>query len=384
MEDLGSAVAATGADVQGRTSIGAKKLRILMVGMHLTKTRGGITTLTAGILNSGLSNEYEINYIASQAEDYGRLRKLILAIGALIQFIVSALISRPGLVYVHMGSNASLYRESVFGLIGKLLKKRVLIHFHAGDLDNYYPHQSSFGRRFIAYSLGMSDRVIAVSLESADQLRKLRPDLKISVIQNAIDTGEFRKRESGNAENSNIVRLLFVGAIGKLKGERDLIAAIESLKNDLPELKVSILGYGAENLRELCEERGVANQIEHLGAVSLSQRIAFYERSDIFVLPTYAEAMPMSVIEAMAAGLPVITTRVGGIPELIDDEKEGLLFEPGDVAALAQKILILANDKNARLAMGKRARQRVDEQMSFSKYIERLRNEITTVCELEK
>ena len=94
--------------------------------------------------------------------------------------------------------------------------------------------------------------------------------------------------------------------------------------------------------------------------------------------------MPMSVIEAMAAGLPVITTRVGGIPELIDDEIEGLLFEPGDVAALAQKILILANDKNTRLEMGKRARQRVDEQMSFSKYVERLRSEITNVCEVEK
>lgn len=384
IEDLSSPVTAIGG---GRTERSAlqHKLRILMVGMHLTKTRGGISTLTSGILDSGLQDEFDFKYIASQAEDFGRIRKLMLAISSILRFLVACSAWRPALVYVHMGSNASLYRESIFVLLGKLFGKKVIVHFHAGDIDKYYPFQPSIGRRFINYAIGISDRVIAVSNESAGELRELNADLKISVIVNAIDTSTFRNRQlSSTAVRSESIRLLFVGAIGKLKGENDLIAALAILCDELPQLKVSFLGFGAEHLEEKLLEKGVSHLVGHLGAVSMNERIAFYEQADIFVLPTYAEAMPMSVIEAMAAGLPVVSTRVGGIPELIDDHEEGLLFVPGDVASLVEHIRFLATNREARLMMGNKGRRRVSEQLSFSKYIYTLRDEIYSVCDPKK
>lgn len=369
---------------QEATDVGRKPC-ILMVGMHLTKTRGGITTLAAGILNSALKKDYDLKYIASQAEDFGRFRKMLLAVTSAIRFIAICILRRPDLVYVHMGSNASLYRESVFILLGKLLGKSVLTHFHAGDLDNYYPIQPRIGQKFIKDAIGLSDRLIAVSQESARQLRNLNHALSIAVIPNVIDTSAFldcvSKEDSGHRNET--VKLLFVGACGKLKGEKDLINALALLKDDGLALKVSVVGYGAENLRSMCEERGIADLVDHLGAVPMDERIAFYEQADIFVLPTYAEAMPISVIEAMAAGLPVITTAVGGIPELIDDGQEGLLFPKGNVEVLAQKISFLMKNKDARLAMGKKAQRRVREQMDFATYVERLRAELLRVCEID-
>ena len=118
------------------------KLRVLMVGMHLTKTRGGITTLIAEILNSPLRNEFEFTYIESQAEDFGKFRKVFLALQAIWRFILNCLLKNVDLIYVHIGSNASLYRESFFIILAKLFGKKVISHFHAGDVDNYYPFQN--------------------------------------------------------------------------------------------------------------------------------------------------------------------------------------------------------------------------------------------------
>lgn len=348
------------------------KPRILMVGMHLTKTRGGISTLISEILKSPLKNDFDFTYVESQAEDFGRFRKVFLALTAVFSFFGKCVFKRPPLVYVHFGSNASLYRETVFAFLAKLLKKRVVGHFHAGDIENYYPFQNKTGQKIIRAGLSLCDRLIAVSDESARQLREIVPKTKISVIPNAIDTSAFNFKS--DKKSPEFVRILFVGAIGKLKGERDLIRALAILRDKKLNLKVSFLGYGAESLQGFCDELQVSPFIEFLGAVSLEERFEFFEKADFFVLPTYAEAMPMSVIEAMAAGLPVISTNVGGIPELISDESEGFLFDCGDVSALAEKILLLAENKNLREEIGKKAREKARKNFDFEQYTKKLRN----------
>lgn len=350
----------------------AAKPRILMVGMHLTKTRGGITTLISEILKSPLKNHFEFIYVESQAEDFGKFGKTFLALTAIFSFLWKCLFARPKLVYVHLGSNASLYREAFFIFLAKILRKKIIGHFHAGDVENYYPFQSKIGQKLIRSGLNLCDGLIAVSNESARQLREITPNAKISIIPNAIDVTDFDFKTEKKSEN--FVRLLFVGAIGKLKGERDLIKALAMLRDKNLNLKVSFLGYGAESLKSYCDELKITDFIEFLGAVSLEERLGFFEKADVFVLPTYAEAMPMSVIEAMAAGLPVISTNVGGIPELIEDGENGFLFECGDVSALAEKILLLAEDKNLRQKVGKKAREKARKQFDLDQYTEKLRD----------
>ncbi len=348
------------------------KPRILTVGMHLTKTRGGITTLIAEILKSPLKDDFEFQYVSAQAEDFDRFRKFLLAAQAVSGFLKKCVRRSPDLVYVHFGGNASLYREGFFVLLAKILRIKTVGHFHAGDVENYYPFQNAAGRRFIRTALKSCDAMIVVSKESARQLLEIVPSAAIKLIPNAIETSAFDfKRE---AETDKFVRLLFVGAIGKLKGERDLLAALSILREQNLPLKVSILGYGAENLRAICEELKISHLIEFLGAVSMDERLDYYRRADIFVLPTYAEAMPMSVIEAMAAGLPVISTRVGGIPELIDDRREGLLFEPGNVAALASHIAELVADEPLRKQLGANGRRKAQNEFDFKEYAAALRD----------
>ncbi|MEQ1921585.1 MAG: glycosyltransferase [Pyrinomonadaceae bacterium] len=369
-------------DIGGRSGLADKqhaKPRILMVGMHLTKTRGGISTLTADILNSTLKNEFDFRYIASQAEDFGRLRKMLLAVRAYLYFVVSCLFYRLEAVYVHMGSNASLYRESGFVLLGKLFRKKVILHFHAGDVDEYLPRQPKPGRSFIGLGLRSADRIIAVSERSASQVAEIVPIEKITVIPNAIDISAFKElpERFQQVNSDGAIRLLFVGAAGKLKGESDLIKALHLLKDNDPPLKASFLGYGTEEL----DQTGIGDMIEHLGPVSLNDRLTFYQNADIFVLPTYAEAMPISVIEAMAAGLPVITTPVGGIPEIVDDTIEGYLCPVRDYKTLAEKISYLARNADVRTRIGRAARNRAVKEMDFGNYVDALRYELASAAQ---
>lgn len=347
--------------------------KILMVGMSLTKTRGGISTLISEILNSDLNSDFAVEYIESQAEDFKGFNKLILALKAVFLFVVKILTKNPSLVYVHIGSNASLYRESFFVVLAKIFGKKTVAHFHAGNVDEYLEKQSKSGRKFISWAIGQSDKLIAVSKDSAEKLQKLAPKNEIEIIVNAIDTKPFEFSQNRFENRSTIVRLLFVGAMGKLKGETDLADAIKIISTKNTDFRVSFLGFGGENLQKYCAEIRIENFIEFVGAVSLTERLAFFEKADIFVLPTYAEAMPMSVIEAMAAGLPIVSTTVGGIPELIEESEEGFLIEPANAQKLAEKLSILISDKDLRIKMGKKAQEKVGKELDFRVYTEKLK-----------
>jgi O-antigen/teichoic acid export membrane protein/glycosyltransferase involved in cell wall biosynthesis len=347
--------------------------RVLMVGAHLTRTLGGITTMIKEILNSPLAEEFEFRHIESQADESGRIGKLTLAIEALVKFVAAILLWRPHVAYVHVGGNASLYRKIPFIALARLLGCQAVTHFHAGDFDFYYDKQSRFGRWLIRRGLGLSHRLIAVSEALGKRLHELEHGKKVSVVPNGIETAVFGVQR---ASSTGCVRLLFVGAMGRLKGERDLTSALNAVVPFEPSLRVMMLGHGVEKIRPSLERSVAWPRIEHLGPVAADQRISFFKHADIFVLPTYAEGMPVSVLEAMAAGLPVITTPVGGIPELIEDGVEGFLISPGDVQALEDRIALLVGDAKLRQRMGARARlkaQQFDESIMMERLGELLR-----------
>ncbi len=346
--------------------------RILMVGPHRTRTLGGISTMIDGLLRAAPAAGCAMRHIASQCDETRGWRKLGLAVRALLQMVWAIIWWRPQVTMIHVGSNASLYRKAVFTTVARWLGQRVVTHFHAGDFDHYYARQSRFGQRWIRSGLQRSHKLIAVSQASAQRLRELLPAANVVMIPNGIQTREFAPLPR---ERDAWVRLLFVGGMGKLKGERDLLRALQLAVARVPHLRVSLLGHGAESVAALCDEGGLRAHIEHLGPVPPAARARFFRAADFFVLPSYGEGMPMSVLEALAAGLPVLATNVGGIPELITHGVEGLLLAPGQVQELAERIVLLANDSQLRSQMGQAALTKA-QQFDEQRVMERLMNEL--------
>jgi glycosyltransferase involved in cell wall biosynthesis len=347
--------------------------RILMVGPHQTRTLGGISTVTNELLRSLIKSEFAIHHIASQVDEYRQGGKFMLALAALLRFTLMLFWWRPDLTYVHVGSNASLYRKAFFITLARCFRQTILTHFHAGDFDHYYDRQSRMGKWWIRSGLRQSHRLVAVSQASAKRLKELFPETKVVMIPNGIEIAEFAKTMRPAA---SYVRLLFVGAMGKLKGERDLLQAVHQAAARVPSLRLLLLGHGAETMEQLCHQYRLWPIIEHLGPVPYNKRHTFFQQADFFVLPSYGEGMPIALLEAMAAGLPIIATRVGGIPELIENEVEGFLIEPGDITTLAARIECLANDPVLRDRMGARSRekaQQFDHQVMISQLTQEIR-----------
>ena len=163
------------------------------------------------------------------------------------------------------------------------------------------------------------------------------PAKKVKVLYNPCPI--IKTKDEMLQHNVKRKTILYAGTVCHRKGYDDLIRAFAKIAKKYPDWNVVLAGNGEEEKgRAISKELGIANQVEFLGWVSGEQKDKAFRESMIFCLPSYAEGFPMAVLDAWAYGLPVITTPVGGIPDVAKDGKNMLLFNPGDIDALAQQM----------------------------------------------
>jgi glycosyltransferase involved in cell wall biosynthesis len=222
-----------------------------------------------------------------------------------------------------------------------------------------------------------SDALIAVSKYTVDELTELYgiEEEKIHVIYNGVDVEKFKPRpnraemhrEFGLEEDHKIV--LFVGRLYHRKGLEILLRSIPPVLREFSKVKFVISGKGfkkkEENLRILAQELNIEENVKFLGYVPDEKLPSLYSASDIFVLPAIYENFPFAILEAQAAGLPVISTKVGGIPEFLVDNENGFVIDPGDSTQLTQRLLALLQDAKLAKEMGDRGRKLIEEKFDW-------------------
>jgi glycosyltransferase involved in cell wall biosynthesis len=168
--------------------------------------------------------------------------------------------------------------------------------------------------------------------------------------------------------------ILCVGRLTPVKGQAVLLAACEQLVQAGRQMRLRLVGAGPDRERLEAETvaRGLQPYVEFAGAVNQEQIQAFYRCADLFVLPSFAEGIPVVLMEALAMEIPCVTTWITGIPELIRPGQEGLLVVPGDERALTEAIVQLMDDPTLRLRLGRAGRQRVMEQYDLQRNTARL------------
>ncbi|MYF99730.1 glycosyltransferase family 4 protein [Candidatus Poribacteria bacterium] len=198
----------------------------------------------------------------------------------------------------------------------------------------------------------------AAVVSCSDGLRDLAhatdADVKIDIIPDGFDPDSFEPIQRN--PNPDVVRCLAIGRLIPRKGFQFLIRALPQIIDKVnSQFEIEIIGDGPyeDTLVELAEELGVNTHINFAGSVKYPDLPQKYREADIFILPSLAEGMPLVVLEAMGTGLPIIASRVEGIDELVEDDLNGALFDPGDVDRLAECIIKLINEGEARIEMGK-------------------------------
>jgi glycosyltransferase involved in cell wall biosynthesis len=156
-------------------------------------------------------------------------------------------------------------------------------------------------------------------------------------------------------------KLLFVGRLAELKGVTVLLEALRQIKKDQPDVELTIVGDGPDRVRfeSVAHSLDVADRVRFVGARSQRQVAAHLAETDVFVLPSFAEGVPVTLMEALASGVPVVATRVGGVAELVEHGTNGYLVHPGEPGPLADALLALLDDPGTRNRFGEAGRARV-------------------------
>ncbi len=164
-------------------------------------------------------------------------------------------------------------------------------------------------------------------------------------------------------------RLLYTGRLAAAKGLPVLLESLALLKQSQPNVELLIVGDGGDrpSLETQVQRLGLTAQVKFLGYQSQAQVRDWMQITDVFVLPSFAEGVPVSLMEAMAAGVPVVTTRIAGISELVEEGQSGFLVPPGHIEALTQALDKLLGDAPLRQALGETGRRKVEAEFTIQR-----------------
>jgi glycosyltransferase involved in cell wall biosynthesis len=353
-------------------------MRVIMIGPGKDVV-GGITTLVE-VLVPALEQRVDLLYFPTvysrPIKESGRFsgRNIILAFSQYLRFLPVLFRFRPQVIHLHTSQGIAWLKDTFFIFVGKLYGARIVLHVHAADFDSLYGSRGRFFQWYSRWAMSLSSAVISVSDQWKLRLQGIVSARKVFSFTNCIAVNSF----PAYAANRTIdqVRALFIGSIGKRKGAFDLLEALGRIKSRGLVLPIVIAGYedhegNLDKARRRIEQLQLADSCELPGMVGGDKKAALFASANLLVLPSYNEGLPMAILEGMQAGMAVVSTPVGGIPEIVRDGYNGFLVPPGDIDALAEKLFILAGSPDLCLQMGKRSREMV-EKLDVKPYVDRL------------
>jgi glycosyltransferase involved in cell wall biosynthesis len=326
-------------------------------------------------LTAGLGASYEVR-VLNNVKTTPPGRTLLAGVWAqavlLARLLRELSLWRPALVHLHTCSDLTFWRSALDLLLARLFLRRVVLHVHGGRFVRFLEGLGAGLRAVARFVLHSSDRVVVLGEEWERALRPwCRPD-RVVVVPNGV-----RVPTPAPLRDLPAPRVLCVAALHPDKGQRDLLRALARSEVP-PEATVTFLGDEAapgerEELSALARTLMLEGRVSAPGVARGASLDRYLAQAEVFCLPSYYEGLPMAVLEAMAAGLPVVVSRVGSIPDVVRDGLDGYLFEPGDVPVLAERLSRLLRDPERARAMGAAARARVAERFSLERAEERVR-----------
>lgn len=249
----------------------------------------------------------------------------------------------------------------------------VIVSLRGSDVPGYDPHQKNLERAhrvllpLTRWIWRRASRVVAVCESLGRLALRTDPGLQYSVIPNGVDLNRFRPSARRHQRRDGKIRCVAVARLVERKGIGDLIQAVATLEPGTVELEILGSGPDEQLLKDLASRLGVRRHVIFAGSVGRGEIPGHYRDADIFTLASWEEAFGNVFAEAMASGLPIVGSAVGGIPELVEHGKNGYLVPPRDPRALAAAIRLLADNPELRAEMGRRNRAQAEANLSWAR-----------------
>ncbi|MEJ7567604.1 MAG: glycosyltransferase family 4 protein [Gaiellaceae bacterium] len=257
-----------------------------------------------------------------------------------------------------------LLRDVIFIAIGNVLRKPVIVHLHGGSFGNYFLSRRRLTRLALRATIGRAAIGIVLTENLRPSLECILPKERVVVVSNGVDL--LSPIDSVTAPVGE-VRFLFLSSLIPSKGTLVFLEAFAEAFNVRPSLRATMAGTWPsaelqDEMRGLAERLEVQHVVNFVGPVYGEEKASLFADADAFCLPSYypLEGQPLVVIEAMAAGLPVIATAWRGIADTVDDEVTGFLIARADAGLLAERMIYLADRPDERQRLGRAGRVRYE------------------------
>jgi glycosyltransferase involved in cell wall biosynthesis len=326
--------------------------RVLFLGPDVP---GGMSASIRALMESPLGENYQLEFVATHRGTYGIPRRIAIFAAALARMTWWSLRGRGRLVHVHGTKRGSMFRKAVCVLVAKALRRQVVLHLHSGPGDIAI-FKASLGRGgiwFLRLGIGRADAVVAVSEASAAAIGDAFGVPAIMVIPNLIAPVAAGADAAG--EDGRPIAVYLGGFENSVKGGAVLLEALATAEFGGGRVLLAGPGEPSDRDRHLIEAR---DAVEWRGWLDPAAKADVLRAAQIFVLPSTSEGLPMALLEAMAYGLAIVATPVGGVPETVEAGADAMLVPAGDPTALRDALVDLLDDRELRRRLGAAARER--------------------------
>lgn len=259
------------------------------------------------------------------------------------------------IVHIHTSSKGSFLRKSMVMNVAKFFKKKTILHIHGSEFKVFYDKSPKIIKKYIKKTFDKTDCIIVLSKQWKEIISQYTDNTNIQIVYNPIKIQEQNDLEKPI--------FLFMGRLGKRKGVFDIF---EAAKNVCNEAILDLYGDGD------IDKSFAPENVNLHGWASGNEKEEIFKNAGVLLLPSYNEGLPISILEAMSHGMPIISTPVGGITEAVKNNDNGFIIDCGDTKALAEKINVLC-DKDLRKKMGQESFRIVKEKFDVEIIKQRLK-----------
>lgn len=321
--------------------------KILFLGVSM-KTKGGMTAVLVSYKKYIAGMQFIPTWRLGN-----KLMKSWYALQAMVRIWFQCVFNKNiEIVHIHGAANASFYRCKLFIKLAKILGKKAILHEHAADFVEFYNNSSS--KEDITETINKCDSLIVLSNSWKAYFISIGvvPD-KVYVLNNIVSPPEIKIMK----RNDDKLHLLYMGEISNRKGVFDLLNAISENKDYFKDnLLLKIGGNEVDgDIKGFIKEKGLGSFVSYEGWIAGEYKNKCLNWEDVYILPSYNEGLPIAILEAMSYSHPIISTPVGGIPEIIENYKNGILVQPGNLKEIAESIKYYIEHKESINEHGKKS-----------------------------
>jgi glycosyltransferase involved in cell wall biosynthesis len=351
-----------------------KKPVVLLLGPQLGAV-SGVSAHLEILLRSQLAAEFELAHftVGSEGRSESVLRRWWRLATSPFALAATIRARRPAIVHLNSSLNrGAFWRDAVYMMVARLTGTRLLYQVHGGALPQDFLGASRLARALLQWVLRLPDAIVVLAAAELAAYREFLPGCRIRLIANAIDCAPLLSLPRAPRTASQPLRLIYLGRLIREKGLYELLQGLADARTRGSDAQLTVVGTGPEEagLRRRALELGLGGAVSFAGPAFGAAKHRLLGAADVFALPSYNEGLPYALLEGMAAGNAVITTRVGGIPDVAVAGEHALFIPPRDPHAIAGAIAALDADAASLMRMGRACRNRIAHHYSPERLVQ--------------